>query len=262
MISIGCVPYLNAKPLIDWFHSPDCNSDAQIIYSAPSELACGLRDGSLDVALVSTFELFRNPALVVIPHMSVAADGPVRSVRLFSRVPFNQIESVALDTSSLTSVALIQVLLREVYGITPRYEPHAPNLEGMLATCDAGLLIGDLQLFDTPAHYVMDLGEAWKELTGLPFVYAAWLARAGRGNQEVGAMLLLAKEWGIQRLGALTEKWSREMKLPRPRVHEYFHEIMQYDLNEMHWRGLRTFQKRCEEHGLITRGIGIEILNG
>src|SRR5207244_9105718 len=122
----------------------------------------GLSDGSLDVSLVSTFELFRNPRLVVVPGISVSADGPAKSVRLFSKVPFDRIESVALDTSSLTSTALIRILLSERYNLNPAYIAHPPNVEAMLRECDAALLIGDLKLFDSPARHVMDLGEELK----------------------------------------------------------------------------------------------------
>src|SRR5438552_2632423 len=102
-IRIGCVPYLNAKPLIDWFHSEDCDADVELAYEVPSSLAIGLRDSRLDVALLSTFEIFSNPDLRIVPGLSISADGPVKSVRLFSNVPFDEIRSVALDTSSVTS---------------------------------------------------------------------------------------------------------------------------------------------------------------
>src|SRR5258708_6696331 len=163
-LRIGCVPYLNAKPLIAWFHSKACDADAEVTYQVPSQLARGLKDDRLDVALVSIFDLFQNPDLELIPAISISADGPVKSVRLFSNVPFDQIRSVALDTSSLTSTALIRILLSEIYGLEASYRPHPPDLNKMLAECDAGLIIGDLKLFDAPAPYVMDLGEAWKQL--------------------------------------------------------------------------------------------------
>lgn len=250
---IGCVPYLNAKPLIDWFHSPDCDADAEVVYAVPSELARQLRQNRLDVALVSTFELFRNPSLRIVPDISIAADGPVRSVRLFSCVPFPRIESVALDTSSLTSVALVRILLKERYGLTPRLTPHPPDLNRMLAACDAALLIGDLKLFDTPATYMLDLGAAWKEQTGLPFVYAAWLAREDAPGSALADVLTYAKRWGTARLDALAQKWAARMSLPLDRVQDYFGRVMQYGLDARQWQGLRAFQQKCFEQGLIDR---------
>src|SRR5579872_3027459 len=139
-LRIGCVPYLNAKPLIHWFHTPACDVHAQVVYAVPADLARLLREGQLDVALVSTIELFQTPDLVVIPDISISADGPVKSVRLFSCRPYDRISSVALDTSSLTSAGLIRILLAERYGLTPRYVPHGPDLDRMLSVCDAGLI--------------------------------------------------------------------------------------------------------------------------
>src|ERR1043165_8908308 len=133
-IRIGCVPYLNAKPLIAWFHTKDCDADVELIYEVPSSLADGLRERRLDVALLSTFEIFRNPDLRIVPGISISANGPVKSVRLFSNVPFDSIRTVALDTSSLTSCALIRILLQERYGIDPAYHSRAPDLDAMLTS--------------------------------------------------------------------------------------------------------------------------------
>ena len=249
-LRIGCVPYLNAKPLIDWFHEPECDADAVVEYEVPSRLAVRLREGSLDVGLLSTFELFENPTLTLLPGISISADGPVKSVRLFSKVPFEDIESVALDTSSLTSTALIRILLSELYGARPVYESHAPNLDDMLRKHDAALIIGDLRLFETPAAHVLDLGEAWKQLTGMPFVYAAWLARADASESAL-PFLSRAKSWGCARLDELAVKWSGRLSLPLERVRDYFLDVMQYDLNEPKRDALMQFQRYSDQHGLI-----------
>ena len=252
-LRIGCVPYLNAKPLVDWFHAPECDSGAEIIYEVPSLLARRLREGALDVGLVSSFELFQNPELELLPGISISADGPVKSVRLFSKVPFDRIQSVALDTSSLTSTALIRILLSELYDAHPVYESHPPELNRMLSDHDAALIIGDLRLFESPAAYTLDLGEAWKRLTGLPFCYAAWLARPGFSE---GALpdLRRAKEWGCARLGDLSERWSRNLNLPLERVQDYFLNVMQYDLDDRKREALKRFRHLSERHGLIIPG--------
>jgi len=252
-LRIGCVPYLNAKPLIAWFHSRACDADVELVYAVPSELARQLREDRLDVALVSTFELFQNPNLRIVPDISISANGPVKSVRLFSCVPFEKIESVAMDTSSLTSVALILILLKEVYGLTPRCIPHPPDLDGMLSVCDAGLLIGDLKLFDMPATHVLDLGAAWKAHTGRPFVYAAWLARQEAASAEMTEVLTRARDWGLERLDALADEWAVRLALPLDRVQDYFQNVMQYDLDPPKWEALRVFQQKCWQQGLIER---------
>jgi chorismate dehydratase len=121
----------------------------------------------------------------------------------------------------------------------------------MLAECDAGLIIGDLQLFDMPADHILDLGEAWFNLTGLPFVYAGWLARPEVPAAALAALLNRAREWGCARLPELAERWSVRMELPLDRISDYFVNVMQYGLDDRQWQGLLEFQRRCVEHGLI-----------
>ena len=257
-IRIGSVPYLNAKPLVDWFHSPECDADAEVIYAVPSRLAAMLRAGELDVCNCSIFETLRLPGLCVIPNISIASDGEVKSVRLFCKIPVSELQTVALDTSSLTSSALTQIALAEIYSIAPHYRDAAPNLESMLTECDAGLIIGDLKLFDLHAGTtVYDLGELWSSLTRLPFVYAAWQAPIEKATPEVAAMLGTAKQWGAARLDELAHKWALRMDLPPQRCLDYFLHAMQYDLANRHLDGLRLFQQKCVSHGILKTAIPI-----
>ncbi len=249
-IRIGSVPYLNAKPLIAWFHSKECDANVEISYAVPSQLAAQLRRGELDVAMVSTFELFQNPGLTIVPGISISADGPVKSVRLFSKVPIEDIKSVGLDSSSLTSCALIRVLVTDLYAISPEYFSHFPDLDAMLAQYDSGLIIGDLKLFESDGLEVMDLGGAWKRLTGLPFCYAAWLARID-APAETAEVLDYARAWGCARLDAVADEWAPRMSLPLERVRDYLIDIMRYDLSEDKWRALEEFQARCLKYNLV-----------
>jgi chorismate dehydratase len=251
-LRIGSVPYLNAKPLVDWFHSPECDADIEITYAVPSQLARMLREDALDVANVSIFEGLQNPELLLVPNISISAYGAVKSVRLFSQVPIEQIRSVALDTSSLTSTALTQILLNESFGLSPHYEHYPPQLDAMLAACDAGLIIGDLKLFDLlPGTTVYDLGQGWYDLTGLPFVYAGWLARQDRVSTEMTQILMAAKAWGLARRDELAVKWAQEMALPLDRCRDYLLHVMNYDLALDQIEGLRAYQQKCVQHSLI-----------
>jgi chorismate dehydratase len=253
-LRIGSVPYLNAKPLVDWFHTEECDAEAEVAYAVPSELAQMLRRGESDVANVSIFEGFQNPDLVLVPGISISAYGAVKSVRLFSKVPFERIETVALDTSSLTSSALTRILLQERFGVTPCYQHHPPQLEAMLSQCDAGLIIGDLKLFHLPAETrVYDLGQGWRELTGLPFVYAAWLARRERFSEEMVRVLTEAKAWGVARLEELAATWAERMNLPLDRCRDYLINVMNYDLSPEQIAGMNLFREKCFAHGLIER---------
>lgn len=251
-LRIGSVPYLNAKPLVDWFHSEECDIDVDMTYAVPSRLAEMLRSGDIDVANCSIFESFQNQDLRLVPGISISAYGPVKSVRLFSNVSFDQIQSVALDTSSLTSNALCRILLKEQFNISPTYQNHVPILEEMLSICEAGLIIGDLKLFDLHAQtLVYDLGAGWKELTGLPFVFAGWLAREERLTPEMADALTKAKAWGVARFETLAEKWSNRMDLPLDRCRDYLLNVMNYDLTPDQLSGLSLFKQKCFEHGLL-----------
>lgn len=260
-LRIGSVPYLNAKPLVDWFHTAECDADVEIVYAPPSQLATMLRENALDVANCSIFEALRNPGLVLIPNISISAYGAVKSVRLFSKVPLERLDSVALDTSSLTSVALAKILLAEVFHASPRYVDHPPDLDSMLSACDAGLIIGDLKLFDLlPGTTVYDLGQGWRDLTGLPFVYAGWLAREETASPEMTAILTQAKTWGLARLEALAETWAARMNLPLERCRDYLIHVMNYDLTPEQMEGLTAYQRKCYEHGLISSLLPLHVL--
>jgi chorismate dehydratase len=250
-IRIGCVPYLNGVPLISWFQTDLNTTNSEVIFEVPSQLALRLRRHELDVALVSIFESFLNPALRIVPDISISADGYVKSVRLFSRVPFSMIRSVALDTSSLTSCALTKIILAETYHIEPDYIYMPPDPSLMLAQCDACLIIGDLKLFDTPAEYILDMGEAWKNLTGLPFVYAAWLANPTSGIPEMDKLLMEARMWGEANLSDLVQSSSRRMMLSVDMVEDYLLKVMQYDLNPPKDQAIDLFHQKCLEHGLL-----------
>ncbi len=251
-LRIGSVPYLNAKPLVDWFHSAECNVDVELTYAVPSQLAQMLRHDELDVANVSIFEAFQNPGLTLVPGISISAYGAVKSVRLFSQVPLAEVRTVALDTSSLTSAALTKILLSEQFHAQPQYVSQPPYLETMLHTCDAGLIIGDLKLFALHANTtVYDLGQGWFDLTGLPFVYAGWLARTDQATPEMTAILTRAKAWGLERLEILASTWAERMNLPLDRSRDYLLNVMNYDLTPEQRHGMETFRQKCLQHGLL-----------
>lgn len=260
-LRIGCVPYLNAKPVIDWFHSPDCNADAEVSYAVPSQLAVDLREGRLDVALVSTVELFRAPGLQVVPNISISANGVVRSVRLFSKVPPSQIGTVAMDLGSLTSVALTSILLKEKYGVTPQFQRLSPDLSAMLREHDAALIIGRLDDFQPQPPYVLDLGEQWKTLTGLPFCYAAWLAREGVPSQPMVTILMRAKEWGQLHRTEIVKRWSDRLELPIERVTEYLCGTIDFDLGPAERHAVELFKEKCYRHGLIEQPVPVEYIH-
>lgn len=251
-LRIGSVPYLNVKPLVDWFHSEDCDIEVDITYAVPSKLAQMLKEDSLDVANVSIFESFQNSELLAIPDISISANGAVKSVRLFSRCSLEEVKTVALDTSSLTSAALTRILLSEQFHITPQYTHYQPDLDAMLEHFDAGLIIGDLKIFElAPDISVYDLGAGWKHLTGLPFVYACWLGRRDRLTSAHLNALNAAKKWGSTRLNEIAAHWAKEMSVPFDRALDYLVNVMDYSLPPEHIQAAMLYQSKCYQHQLI-----------
>ena len=254
---LGAVPYLNGRPLVAWFDALECPDGVEVALAPPSQLAAAVRAGQFDAALASSFEMLRAPGLVALPGISISARAEVMSVRLFSKVPIAHVRTVALDASSLSSAALTRIVLSDAYGLDPAYVTMAPDIGAMLERCDAALLIGDLRLFEDAAPHMLDLGRAWHDLTGLPFVYAAWLAREDADRQALGRLVQSAKDWGVRHLDRIASEWSAATGLPGDRVRRYLSDIMWYDLVPEHWSALAEFQRRCIAHGLVPEGVAL-----
>ena len=254
-VVIGSVPYMNGAPLTRWFETEAGRQAAALRYAAPSRLARWLEAGEVDVALVSSVELFRRPDTQFVPGLAIATRREALSVRLFSKVPFAEIRTVALDESSLTSSALARILLRRVYRIQPDYRDHPPVLEAMLQQADAALLIGDAGMSASgEGLYVMDLGEAWYQWTGLPFVWALWLANANAPMPLLTDLMHTAFAWGEAHLDEIIEREARRTGLPLELCARYLREVMTYRIDELFLQGLERF---CVEWDLTSRVQGV-----
>ena len=253
-VVIGSVPYLNEKPLTRWFtHTDDGRaSGIDVVYAVPSQLASMLAAGEITAALVSSFEYFRTPGYGILPGVSISSQDEILAVRAFSRLPWKLTASVALDTSSLTSVALLKILLAEQYHVYPSYLHHAPDLHAMLQVADAGLLIGDKgMLANSDGLYTLDLGEAWRKLTGLPFVYAVWLGDPDKVTPDLIKALKTAKAWGLTQLDVIAREQTEILQCPESLCHHYLTDIMDYDLGEDHLAALEQFGIRARRAGLL-----------
>lgn len=184
-LRIGVVSYLNSKPLFE--DLAELLPDADLRLDYPSRLADQLAAGELDVALIPSVEYFRGQHrdYEIVSDACVAARGPVLSVKLYSRVPPGKIRSLALDEGSRTSATLARVLLAERYGVEPRLEPLPMQCTTQDTLADAVLLIGDRAMFPPEEQFPVtwDLGQEWFEWTGLPFVFAMWVARPGLSEE-------------------------------------------------------------------------------
>jgi predicted solute-binding protein len=241
-LRIGCVQYLNARPLIDRYPGP-------VEFAHPSELAVQMRANRLDVALVPVFEALRSNEYLLVDDVAIAGDGPVYSVILAHSGDLSQIRTVALDPASLSSVNLLQVLLCEFHNLRPRYVDSAEAG----TTADAQLLIGNQAIAfrdHAPAGtQYLDLSEEWKRCTGLPFVFALWLLRGDLSNAEGAAQEFRAlKREGLLHLDEIirTER-THSAEFAR----KYLTEYIRFDCGDREKAGVQRFRELLKKHGMI-----------
>jgi len=242
-VKIGAVSYLNAKPLI--YTLPRIDTEIQLSIDIPSRLADQLKSEELDVALIPSIEYFRNPGYRIIPDISISSHGEVKSVKLFSRKPIEKIRRVALDTSSRTSKALLKILLKEQYELTPEYIPYIPRKSMKCKNsvfADATLLIGDAAMQQlTEGLYTLDLGACWLNFTRMPFVYACWVVRQNVELRNIPQRLLQAKREGLKHISEIAQQEAPKLGLPEEVCSDYLTHNIQYELGKAELEGLRLF---------------------
>jgi len=261
-LRISLVHYLNAAPL-GWFflHGPT-RHQYQISPASPAECAEQLARGDVDVGLIPAVEYQRIPNLRVIPDVAIAASNEVRSVLLIRPKGAARIRSVAVDTSSRTSVALVKLLLTSRMGLHPEFVPHAPRVTEMLRKCDAALIIGDAALRCSPDEYqIMDLAAAWRDWQALPFVFAFWACgpRVSAPDNLV-ATFMEAKEWGLARIEEIAATYSRTLDLPAAFLEGYLRCNLDHHMGARHLEGLERFYRLAFEAGLIENHLPVRFM--
>ncbi|MHC4377826.1 MAG: menaquinone biosynthesis protein [Planctomycetota bacterium] len=248
-LRVGSVPYLVGRPLdLGLEQEPGIDLTRRV----PAELVRGLRDGELDVALVSSIELFRAPGYGYVDGLAVAGDGPVRSVQLFLRKPLEQLERVALDPASRTSQVLAQVVLAARLPGRPIEFVEAPGSPAE-ADADAFLEIGDgcLRRRLAPgAPPALDLSAEWRALTGEPFVFAVWIVAPGAPIAPHLAAFERSRQVGHAALERLVEAGARQLELAPEDVRHYLREECRYALPSGLARPLELFREHALELGL------------
>ena len=255
-VRIGAVEYLNSRPHV---YGLDRSPRFQVRFDVPSKCADLLHDGAVDLGMIPSIEYLRGPAEAphtyrIVPGVSIASRGPVASVALFTAKAVRDVRSIALDTSSRTSVALVRVLCAREFKIRPMLYSSGPRLDDMLAKADAGLLIGDTALFiDSRAGTSLDkidLGEVWTRMTGLPFVYAFWAGRPDALTQEDVAALQRARDEGVSRVAEIAAGCFRD---PRQQAigARYLRDNIKYDLGDDERAGLELFYRYAAEAGVV-----------
>lgn len=250
---LGVVDYANVAPLVHGL------PEACLRRAVPSAVADWLAAGEIDLGLVPVIELGRLPGAVVLPRWGIAADGRCRSVTLFCRREPPDVRSVLLDASSRTSAVLTRVVLAGAGATGVAYrEVSGGSVEERLEEADAALLIGDPAMTATvPAGALrVDLAAAWKRATGLPFVFAAWVARSGEppSAATVDALDAAATE-GLARLDELARQEAARTGLPAAELRDYFREL-DYRLTDAHWAGLEAFLAAAHRLGLVGATTG------
>jgi chorismate dehydratase len=246
-LRLGSVSFVNARPLI---YGLDALPDVQLTLDVPANLLDGLRTSRFDLALLPVIDYQRMDGLQVLPAAGIGSDGRTLTVRIFSRTPIGQIRTLACDPDSHTSVALARVVLSRAYGVRPEFVELRRDA---LASQDAQLLIGDKVICEEPAGYPhqLDLGEAWKDLTGMPFVFAAWMGQAEAITATADATLRAAKRAGLANVDEIVERYAVPRGWPAPIAREYLTRYLQFDIGDRQLEAIRTFHRLAAEEGII-----------
>ncbi len=246
MLRIGAVSYLNSRPLIHGL-AERLQGVGQLVTDLPSRLAQMLADGQLDVALIPSAEYLRGlpHGYQLVSNAVVACRGPVWSVRLLSRCPVSQIRTLALDDGSRTSAALAQILLQQQYGLTPQTKGLPIDQLPEQMNTDAVLLIGDRAMHPPTGRYheIIDLGQWWHETTALPFVFAAWVARAGVDVAPIAAILSEVRDAGVRCYQEIAAAEAGRHGLTVADLQKYFTSNLHFTLGPAERQALAVFHQ-------------------
>jgi chorismate dehydratase len=268
-LRISAISYLNTAPLMWDFEHGDAGAAFEISYTVPSQCAADLAADAADIGIIPAAAYASIPGLSILPGIAIASRRPVRSILLVSKVPLDQVRSVALDTSSLTSVALTKVLFAKWWGPGRSFTPMAPDIEKMMAEHDAGLVIGDPALkVDRSRYRTYDLAEQWIRLTGKPFVFALWAVRQSALRNAPPALDLAtlfqeSRDHGLQpaSLDRIARKWAPRLGLSETEIRAYLTENIYYDLDPACLDGLQLFYRYASECGVLSAAPELRFLD-
>lgn len=248
-VRLGVVSYLNAEPLVFGLSGDPAFA---LVRDLPARVATMLSAGQVDLGMIPS-AAYGDGHYAIVPGVGIASRGPVRSVRVYHRGPLADVRTVALDTSSRTSVVLARVLLHEMLGRDPAYVAAPPDLDVMLAQADAALMIGDPALYQPADVPSVDLGEEWTRLTGLPFVYAFWAGPAGAVGPATVVRLQDALRQGLRSLPQIAASYNGQGAGRGALNESYLRANIHYGLGPDEEAGLREFYRRAHGLGLLPR---------
>jgi chorismate dehydratase len=263
-LRISAISYLNTAPLMWDFEHGQAGRDFDISYTLPSACARALAEGSADIGIIPAAAYAEIPAtyesgLLVLPDVAIASRRAVRSILLVSTVPVEEIRTVALDTSSLTSVALTKVLFQKWLGGRRTFTAMAPDIDKMLAEHDAGLLIGDPALkIDRGRYHTLDLAEEWIRHTGKPFVFAFWAVRRDALREadpslDLPTVFQNSRDHGLEpsSINQVAREWAPRLEIAEGDVRSYLTQNIHYQLDLGCVEGLQLFYRYAAEIGAL-----------
>lgn len=262
VVRLGAVNYLNVRPLVDGL---DRHQGFSLRFDVPSLCAALLDEGTIDLGMVPSITYLNRPGDCIVPGVCIGSEGAVASVALFTRRPMSDVRTIALDTSSRTSAALVRILCRRVFHITPTFLPHAPDLDSMLAVADAALLIGDPALFLDHRAYgteKVDLGEEWTRMTGLPFVWAFWAGRSGAVDVEAVSVLQDAARRGTARVDQIAADYCQGHPERVALAQAYLRRHLAFDLSSRAVAGLTTYYQEAVDAGVVPAPGSLRFFEG
>jgi chorismate dehydratase len=268
-VRVGRIPYINCYPVYGAVDRGIVPLAGELVDGVPTALNKRMAEGTLDVSVVSAVEYARDwERYLLLPDLAISCDGAVRSVMLFSRRPAEELggQQVLVSRSSMTSVHLLELLFEHVWKAKPVFvagDAEASDLrDASDASVVARLVIGDAALMlgtgalASPYEHVYDLGEEWKKWTGLPFVFAVWVAQRTTDTQQalaVHASLIESRNWGLSHLGALAQQAHENTGVPLAACTEYLSGL-DYGLSYPHLGGLTEFYRRLTVAGKVAPG--------
>jgi chorismate dehydratase len=267
-MKIGRIPYINCYPVYGAIDRGVVKLDAELVDGVPTDLNRKMAAGALDISVVSAVEYARDAdRYLLLPDLAISCDGPVRSVMLFSRRPAGELTSrnVVVSRSSMTSVALLELLFESVWHSSPQFVPGDAEVSDVVLDsapdADARLVIGDAALVLGSSHrerypYAYDLGHMWKQWTGQPFVFAVWVAQRSTDVKDAlvaHAGLIASRNWGLDHLPELAAQAHKATGVERRVCTEYLSGL-DYRLSYPHLAGLTEFYRRLVERGRIPDG--------
>jgi len=256
-LRISAISYLNTAPLMWDFRRG--HADFDISYTVPSQCAADLAKAAADIGIIPAAAYANIADLAIIPGIAIASKAAVRSILLVSKVPLEEIRTVALDDSSLTSVALIQILFAKWWRQKVEFESTSPHLANMLEQHDAALVIGDTALqVDRSRYLTYDLAQEWIKFTGKPFVFAFWAVRRhalkNPPDSDLATIFQRSRDHGLQseNLDAIAREWGPRLNLREPDITNYLTKNIFYDLDSQCLEGLHLFYKHAQECNLLS----------